>query len=524
MVVVKRRLLNPAKSDVGRISKAILQKVNLDIIEKTGLKLCRSTGQVLEWYKGLLESYKGDMLFLLYDIEDYYPSIKPELLSEALKFAKKFTTISDQDIEIITQARKSFLFCNKEPWIKRDKNNNNFDVPQGSFDSCEVCELCGLFLLSETSKFVPQANNILYRDDGLILLNAPSQDMERIAQKLIKTYKKHGLKVVVEKTTAKVVNYLDIKLDLNNRTHRAFKKPNDHPVYVNSRSNHPPAVLKSLPKNINDRLSMLAHNKTVFEEDKIVYQNALNEAGYKFDLNYKEDKCPKNKTRNRGRPVCWFNPPWSSHVKTPVGKMFLQLVDQYFPRTHPLHKYFNRNTLKMSYCTCKNLKSHLDAHNRAILQPRVISKASCNCKTKFKKDCPLPGECLTSNLIYQCDIIVGNDEEKKTYFGQTQRPFKQRYYEHNTAMKNPNSKLATALSNYVWKLKNANKQFRLKWSIKSRASTYHSGARKCQLCLKEKTAIALADPDQLLNSRTELLQKCHHLINFELRKHNKVPP
>ena len=175
----------------------------------------------------------------------------------------------------------------------------------------------------------------------------------------------------------------------------------------------------------------------------------------------------------------------------------------------------------MSYSTCRNLKAYIQGHNHAILHPNVKTKASCNCRNK--ENCPLSGQCLTSGLVYQCDVTVEGNTETKTYFGQTLRPFKQRYYEHNTAMNNINSKLATALSNHVWKLKNSGKEFKLKWSIKSQAPTYTSGSRKCQLCLKEKTAIAMADPKKLLNNRTELLHKCLHLTNFELRK-VKIPP
>ena len=68
------------------------------------------------------------MSFLLYDIEEYYPSISPTLLNDALDFAKKYTKITDEEIKIILQARKTFLFCNSEPWIKKDETFGNFDV------------------------------------------------------------------------------------------------------------------------------------------------------------------------------------------------------------------------------------------------------------------------------------------------------------------------------------------------------------------------------------------------------------
>ena len=67
------------------------------------------------------------------------------------------------------------------------------------------------------------------------------------------------------------------------------------------------------------------------------------------------------------------------------------------------------------------------------------------------------------------------------------------------------------LSKYIWKLKDNNTNFILKWSIASFASPYKCGTRKCDLCLSEKVAIVRADPKFLLNKRTELVSKCRHL-------------
>ena len=56
----------------------------------------------------------------------------------------------------------------------------------------------------------------------------------------------------------------------------------------------------------------------------------------------------------------------------------------------------------------------------------------------------------------------------------------------------------------------------LKWGIKSYASRYKCGTRRCDLCLTEKMIIALADPKVLLNKRTELISKCRHGSKFIL--------
>ena len=97
------------------------------------------------------------------------------------------------------------------------------------------------------------------------------------------------------------------------------------------------------------------------------------------------------------------------------------------------------------------------------------------------------------------------------------RSFKERFYEHKMAFKNEKSGHQTALSRHIWKLKKAGKNFDIKWRIKARAPTYKSGSHKCMLCLKEKSAISLCPPKQLINKRTELLSKCIHRFNFELR-------
>ena len=55
------------------------------------------------------------------------------------------------------------------------------------------------------------------------------------------------------------------------------------------------------------------------------------------------------------------------------------------------------------------------------------------------------------------------------------------------------------------------------------APIYRNGSRSCQLCIHEKTAIALCPPRTLLNSRTELLNKCIHRSQFELAKVKIAP-
>ena len=70
----------------------------------------------------------------------------------------------------------------------------------------------------------------------------------------------------------------------------------------------------------------------------------------------------------------WFNPPFSQNVKTNIGKTFLKLVKQHFPKHHKLNKIFNKNTLKLSYYCMKNISSIIKQHKVKILSAESNEK------------------------------------------------------------------------------------------------------------------------------------------------------
>ena len=73
---------------------------------------------------------------------------------------------------------------------------------------------------------------------------------------------KNGLQITTE-ANAKVVNFLDITFDLRTGTYKPYMKDNDSPLYVHSRSNHPPSVLRNIPIGVNRRLSKISANKDI---------------------------------------------------------------------------------------------------------------------------------------------------------------------------------------------------------------------------------------------------------------------
>ena len=73
---------------------------------------------------------------MIFDIKDYYPSITINLLKTALQFAEEKIKISEENKNIIFQARKSLLFNEGNTWMK--KGTNFFDVTMGASDGAEV--------------------------------------------------------------------------------------------------------------------------------------------------------------------------------------------------------------------------------------------------------------------------------------------------------------------------------------------------------------------------------------------------
>ena len=72
------RLINPSKSDIGRISKKILDKINQRVIQETKVNQWKNTNTVIAWFKSLPD--KSCLSFVNFDIESFYPSISLKTL------------------------------------------------------------------------------------------------------------------------------------------------------------------------------------------------------------------------------------------------------------------------------------------------------------------------------------------------------------------------------------------------------------------------------------------------------------
>ena len=516
------RLINPAKSDVGRVAKQLIEDILNKLRPTLKVQQWRSTKEVIDWFKRIKNG--KSKVFFKFDIKSYYPSITKNLLQKSLKFAQEECQLkmSEKEMEIILHSCESFLFHDGKTWVKKG-NRGRFDVAMGSFMGAEICELVGLYILhGMTSGKRPIFNKDqagLYRDDGLAYVPEKGCSLRDLDRRLRELFGKMDLEITTD-FGLKNTDFLDVRFDLEKSEFSPFRKPNDNILYIDVNSDHPPAIKKGLKNMIEKRLSTLSSNSSVFDREKASYENALKNAGHEHNLTYKEEVIEPKK-RKRNHTVIYFNPPYSTTIKTDIARQFLKLIDKHFENT-PLQKHINRNKVKVSYSTCPNMKSHISKHNAKILRNEVKKNdKQCRCESQAYMgltECPVDGNCRIESVVYSAEISVPN-KETKVYIGMTKNEFKTRFLQHRSALKNRVSTQSTALSEHVWKIRDSEGvEPKIVWKIKTRAHSYSNGGRQCDLCLSEKREILYAKKSSSLNKRDELLYMCKHKVPFRLEK------
>ena len=286
----KCRLLNPTKTELGRVSKQKTDKINSILREKLGFNQWRNTKSAVKWYINLRQKHK--LSFIQLDVDGFYGSISEKLFLEALEWAEKYVDISDEDKKILIQSKKSFLFHKDRPWEK--KGEGDFNITEGSLDGAESCEFIGLYLLSQLQDLGIDIG--IYRDDGLAVSKFSARKNEQIKQKIVKIFENNNLKITIT-ANLKVVDFLDVTFDLNTGIYKPFTKPNHTPKYVNKKSNHPPNVTKNIPEGVNQRLSENSSNEEVFKQEAPIYQEALKKSGYDYTLKFTPQNNPNPETK-----------------------------------------------------------------------------------------------------------------------------------------------------------------------------------------------------------------------------------
>ena len=146
----------------------------------------------------------------------------------------------------ITPVNRCFLIKNKRGW-KEDVICLMFRWADTVALRCVNWYVFLLNLLGQqyNAKYIG-----LYRYDELSTFkNCSGPQMGKIKKHLQKIFKNNGLDVII-KCNMEVVNYLDVTLNLNHSTYRPFQKLDNIIQNVHVESNHPPNIIKQIPKTI----------------------------------------------------------------------------------------------------------------------------------------------------------------------------------------------------------------------------------------------------------------------------------
>ena len=155
-----------------------------------------------------------------------------------------------------------------------------------------------------------------------VFSNISGPQVDRIKKDIKRIFVELSLKIEI-KTNLKIVDFLDVTFNLTNGMYYPFKKPNNTPTYINTKSNNPPTIITNLPASIGHRISDLSQNEEVFSKTKPYYQEALKSSGYNEEIVYTNERKSTSQKRNRNRKIIWFNPPYSKNVQKNIAKIFL---------------------------------------------------------------------------------------------------------------------------------------------------------------------------------------------------------
>ena len=100
------RLLNPTKSEFGKISKPILQQISTNI--RTGLNVnqWQNSPEVTKWFKNIKN--KNLNTFNVFDIQEFYPSIGEKLWELHYGKLQRSTSVELVGLFMLNELSKKF--------------------------------------------------------------------------------------------------------------------------------------------------------------------------------------------------------------------------------------------------------------------------------------------------------------------------------------------------------------------------------------------------------------------------------
>ena len=140
---------------------------------------------------------------------------------------------------------------------------DNFDALMGTYNSAQVSDLIGIYILDTLGRIVNFMRVRFNRADGIIFILDSNDRKTSKIQKIIKAFKLLGLQIEIA-SNLKIVDFLDVIFNLNNGTFKSLSKSNSTPTKINIDTNHPRSILKQIPNTVNQSINRLSSCKKDF--------------------------------------------------------------------------------------------------------------------------------------------------------------------------------------------------------------------------------------------------------------------
>ena len=180
-----------------------------------------------------------------------------------------------------------------------------------------------------------------------------------------------------------------------------YRRLNNNPIYIDKSLNHPPTILKQLPKSIAKRISETSSNEEILNKSIKIHSKALKQHGFTNEHKYLPNELQQPEKKKKEENA-------KRRSSSSIHSIQKTLLKKHFPTSHILHKIFDNNTVKISYSCMKNINFVISSNNKSLLNPRTTSLGH-DCQRK--EICPLSGECFTSTSTATNTV---NEEIKNT--------------------------------------------------------------------------------------------------------------
>ena len=133
------------------------------------------------------------------------------------------------------------------------------------------------------------------------------------------------------------------------------------------------------------------------------------------------------------------------------------------------------------------------------------------------------GKCVAGNVIYEGAVTRQDTGQTEYYTGLSEPSWKLRWNNHKTNFKidTKANRTATCLSKHIWKLKDKQIKYSIKFKQLAKASSFNPVNSTCRLCLTEKYFIMFKPEGATINSRDEFFSSCRHKTKLLLCQPHK---